>query len=358
MRFYQDHAPIDCIQHCHWLSYAKDFLGKFNLPIVSLCEGDRLTGMSHVELRHDVDRQLDVAIAMAHIERNLGVTATYFFLHPDGVLNRSNYFGYIKKNRVHIAPAFIEAALEIQDMGHEIGLHNDLISLWIGTGISPKDHLEEILACLRGHGIRVSGTAAHGSRLCHMHQYCNYQIFKEMKPFMTKNMSKSITLDGKTLVLYSLSMSEFDLKYEAYLRNYSVCTSDSGNVPVICTSKNKQNLTKDNINNEIIADQICKFEQPSTIQCLVHPDHWSIQLASGNGNIKKGLDDIENRFLNSKKQTTLFIIENSPSLLYANIQNMDSSYNQAYNKNVFHFPNQASWLNSLSLSLSRVPLSG
>ena len=122
-------------------------------------------------------------------------------------------------------------------------------------------------------------------------------------------------------------------------------------MPVLSALRYKCNLTKDNIDNEIIADQICKFEQPSTIQCLVHPDHWSIQLASGNGNIKKGLDDIENRFLNSKKQTKLFIIENSPSILYANIQNIDSSYNQAYNKNVFHFPNQASWLNSLFPSL-------
>ena len=318
MRFYQDHAPIDCIQHSHWFSYAKDFLGKFNLPIVSLCEGDRLTGMSHMELRHDVDRQLDVAIAMAHIERNLGVTATYFFLHPDGVLNRSNYFGYIKKNRVRIAPAFIEAALEIQDMGHEIGLHNDLISLWIGTGISPKDHLEEILTGLREHGIRISGTAAHGSRLCYTHQYCNYQIFKE-KAFTDENVPKSITINGKDLKLHSLAMSDFDLSYEACLKNYSIYISDSRNKPVLCASGNKYNLTKDNIDNNIIANFICKFKQPSTIQCLVHPDHWSIQLASGNGNIKKGLDDIENRFLNSKKQTKLFIIENSPSLLYANI---------------------------------------
>lgn len=350
MFFSQQYAPIDLIQHMHGLSYAKDFLGKLSLPIASMRDGNQLAGMSHVELRHDVDYSLDVAVAMAHIERNLGVTATYFFLHPDGVLAKSNYFGYIHKNRVHLSPNFIKAALEIQDMGHEIGLHNDLISLWVGTGISPKDQLEDILDNLRQNGIHVSGTASHGSSLCYKYHYVNNQIFEEARRAESVHDSQ-LDVNGKMLDLYSLRMNDFDLKYEAYFCKHDVCTSDSGNKPAIYYGGNKKDIARNSVDGEIFASCICEFTQPSIIQCIVHPDHWTIQLASGKSNIQRGLHEIAGDFLNAKKKTNLFIAKNHPGVIYANVQNIDSSYNLEYTKDVFHFHGQETWLNDILPSL-------
>lgn len=65
-----------------------------------------------VILRHDIDTSINDALKLARLERELGVTSTYF------VLLRTDAYN----------PASMEstaAIREIQGMGHEIGLHFD-----------------------------------------------------------------------------------------------------------------------------------------------------------------------------------------------------------------------------------------
>lgn len=67
----------------------------------------------HVLLRHDVDTSLQRALALARIEADLGVSATYF-LFP-----RSLYY-----NLLH--PESTRLVAEIVALGHRVGLHFDV----------------------------------------------------------------------------------------------------------------------------------------------------------------------------------------------------------------------------------------
>ena len=67
---------------------------------------------SHLILRHDVDMSLEAAVAMARLEKSIGVSSTYF------VLLRTEFYNIFSSQGG-------EALCIIQEMGHEIGLHFD-----------------------------------------------------------------------------------------------------------------------------------------------------------------------------------------------------------------------------------------
>src|SRR5205085_4117064 len=71
-------------------------------------------GAGDVALRHDVDSRLDSALELAGVEHDRGLRATYFVLHT--------------------APYWDDAELVpklrgLQELGHEVGFHNDLVTL-------------------------------------------------------------------------------------------------------------------------------------------------------------------------------------------------------------------------------------
>jgi hypothetical protein len=74
-------------------------------------------GPREVILRHDVDLSPERALAMARIEADLGVTATYFFLLTTPVYNP-------------IAPRHRRAIEGIESLGHDVGLHFDTHQAW------------------------------------------------------------------------------------------------------------------------------------------------------------------------------------------------------------------------------------
>jgi hypothetical protein len=82
----------------------------------------------HVIWRHDVDFSIHRAAALAEIEAQEGVTATYF-LNP-----RSSFYNLIE-------PAIMELVQRIAGLGHEIGLHFD--SAAYATGRWEPDFLEK-----------------------------------------------------------------------------------------------------------------------------------------------------------------------------------------------------------------------
>ena len=67
---------------------------------------------SQVIIRHDIDFDVDAALKMAKIERELHLKSTYFFL-----ISNDSYNLLSKKN--------ISNVLEIKEMGHKISLHYD-----------------------------------------------------------------------------------------------------------------------------------------------------------------------------------------------------------------------------------------
>ena len=63
-------------------------------------------------LRHDVDASWQRALKLAHIEREEGVTSTYF------ILFHSDFFNVLE-------PEVTECIRRIRDLGHHLGLHFD-----------------------------------------------------------------------------------------------------------------------------------------------------------------------------------------------------------------------------------------
>lgn len=73
-----------------------------------------------VLLRHDVDLSPERAVRMAEIERDLGISATYFFL-----LGTPLYNPFQRPVR--------EAIVEIESMGHDVGLHFSTHQYWAAS---------------------------------------------------------------------------------------------------------------------------------------------------------------------------------------------------------------------------------
>ena len=82
-----------------------------------------------VILRHDIDSSLGQAMALARVERELGVSSTYF------VLLTSDFYNPASKGSV-------EKLRSIQSMGHEVGLHFDEKAYLEGT---PEETVSRIL---------------------------------------------------------------------------------------------------------------------------------------------------------------------------------------------------------------------
>jgi hypothetical protein len=193
-------------------------------------------------LRHDVDMDLDTALEIAKIEHRHGVSSTYFILPDHPYFKRADFISVCKK---------------MQDMGHEIGYHNNLITGFITDGTDPAGRLKEHLDYLRGSGIDVRGTSAHGVKLCRTKNYRNYDIFK-------KNEWPYVSLADNGL-------------YEAYSVPYDYYITDSqGSWRITRHDEwhhNFFNCRKHTL-NEIIP-QIKKFASAGNrLQICTHPCYW------------------------------------------------------------------------------------
>lgn len=217
-----------------------------------------------VIIRHDVDMDPWTSLEMAKIEQKYGLVATYFILHS------AKYY----KNKFDET---IEISKIIQSLGHEIGLHNDLLTDYFKNGYQPDENLHNILTSLRDNGIKIYGSAAHGSKIIQNLNkelpkeiyYTNYLIFNEI---YKKNLSlnpafsklPSPNYNNLSLNLPFLSMKNFNLSYETYFVETDHYISDSrrrfwytGNDPI---------------------ETIRSSKLGETTQLLFHPVWWKLDL--------------------------------------------------------------------------------
>ncbi len=101
-------------------------------------------------LRHDIDLSISRALALARLERELGVTATYFVRVHAPTYNIFEYRTY-------------RALREILGLGHEIGLHFEAMDFSHITGQDPREvFMREKRVLETVLGISVVSAAAHG----------------------------------------------------------------------------------------------------------------------------------------------------------------------------------------------------
>jgi len=215
---------IENVRFCNYAHYEYLKGNKYRFQIKS----EDLLGFRNVFIRHDVDHGPKSALKMAKIEAEMDITANYYFLTTDSVYATR----YWKSKR----DSFLKQMLEIQEMGHEVGLHYDFMGDYFSKGIPPYENVKHLVHEFREAGIKLSGCVSHGSSATRWllkgkqkanfpKEFINYNIWNETSKFASK-----LKLNKKTLNTPVFSLESFGLKYEAYHVSRDLYSSDTGGV--------------------------------------------------------------------------------------------------------------------------------
>jgi hypothetical protein len=191
-------------------------------------------GRGDLALRHDVDSSLESALELARRERDRDLHATYFVLHTAPYWSRSELLDRLR---------------ELQSLGHEIGFHNDLVTLERTRNVDIEDYARQELARLRKAGIAIAGTAAHGSPWCHRLGFHNNYAFA--------GWDEPVPGFPNLAVRRKLDPAALGLEYEAYHVPHDEYFSDAS----FAGGRRRHPLDL-----ELVPDR-------RTI-VLVHPCHW------------------------------------------------------------------------------------
>ena len=170
------------------------------------------TDRAVVCLRHDVDERLDRAADFARLEHERGLRATYYVLHTA---------------RYWRARDLVPMLLHMQDvLGHEIGWHNDLVTLECVLGLDARATLAAELERLRGAGLRIVGTSSHGSPACYRYGFHNGYFFF---PTPVPGFPNVDVVDGPFGPKHVPrgTLEEFRFDYEAYHLDHDLYFSDA-----------------------------------------------------------------------------------------------------------------------------------
>lgn len=223
-------------------------------------------------LRHDVDHDLERALAMAKVEAAAHVRSSYYLLPPGAYEPTENYYGRLSNQKIEISDRLIEVALEIQSLGHEIGIHNDFIQLGNRLGRDPGELISEQVSELRGAGIRVFGTASHGSKFARENGYTNYELFSDR--INNKRPNNVILADGSVVNLYDFSYRSIGLVYEAYDVLADARLTDSGGL--FTAFFRSEGAKAEKISGLVDLEWLqVKLESIQLATMLVHPEWWA-----------------------------------------------------------------------------------
>jgi len=213
-------------------TYAKylDFLSNFgdtNRFIVLPLEKFRNTFSRRkiiIGLRHDVDLDLNFAHQLSTVENNIGIQSSYYILHT------APYYLADRNNMAIHNGAIIPMLQSMQnEYHHEIGWHNDLVTLQVVYNMDPVSFFHQELSWLRSNGLAVTGTASHGSNYCYTYNYLNYYFFNECKDQIVGQFKNrdSVNVGDNLILLKHASLKDFNLNYEAYFLNNNKYFSDA-----------------------------------------------------------------------------------------------------------------------------------
>jgi hypothetical protein len=210
-----------------------------------------------VALRHDTDSDIDNAVRFAEWEASLGYRASYYVLHTD----------WYYRGRASGPPSryVLRALGRIQALGHEIGLHNNAITVALRTGRDPAEVLDTEVSYLRRAGFDVVGTAAHGDALCRALGYNNGELFVETPRPANGEPNRTITgadpASGRMLRcdLRPVPMRSLGLWYEA---NFAV------NRHYVTDSHGRWNRPL-----QVAAEEFARND--AVLKFLIHPAWWA-----------------------------------------------------------------------------------
>jgi hypothetical protein len=218
------------------------------VPLRELAASER-DDRTLVGLRHDIDDRLESALVLAELEHQRGLRATYFVLHTA---------------RYYNSPRLLPALQRLQELGHEVGFHNDLVTLQVVDGLDPRDYLGTELQRLREAGIDVTGVAAHGSYWGHRLGYRNEYFFRELETeqpgFPATTRVGSVELEKGTLAEFGLAYDASQLQLQQYWTDSWVDPSGRRWHPELA--------------------ELDELGPGDRAVVLVHPCHWDSSLAA------------------------------------------------------------------------------
>jgi hypothetical protein len=186
------------------------------VPMHDVARGD--TGADVIGLRHDVDDNpgsLDTALRLAQWEFEHGYTSTFFLLHG------SHYWG----------EEMLVMAEEIEDLGHEIGIHVNALGEALRTGRDPHVLFDEALSYLRT-AVRVVGCVAHGDPLCRRAdesiRFVNDEMFTESPRPGVGPATRILSHKEHRIRLAPIPRATYGLQYDANWLSRGDYLSDSG----------------------------------------------------------------------------------------------------------------------------------
>jgi hypothetical protein len=176
-------------------------------------------------IRHDMDHEIENSVLFAEWEAAHGIRASYYVLHTDW------YWG----DRPGRPTDFLLRRLDrIAALGHEIGVHNNAIAAAVRHGGYPVEILAEVVEALRRAGFDVTGTVAHGDRLCRVARFINSEVFVETpfpeygEPRRTVVYEDPDSHRRTEVPLRPVKMSTLGLSYEAGYVGRVPYLSDTG----------------------------------------------------------------------------------------------------------------------------------
>lgn len=214
-------------------------------------------------IRHDVDHDFLTARKMAEWEYRHNIRSTYCLLHS------SWYFGRLKGGRYEHSEQLLDTAKHIQNKGHEINFHNNLVTVALQHNLDPFKLLEQELAFFRQHGINIVGTSNHGDRLCRELNFRNSEIFEECcddRRGGPRKLKYKTDNNQSEVLLGNIPMSRFGLMYEAYDIARDVYHTDSGSrMRTLNKLRGRRPFGRTDPNSGIV------------VGILVHPIWWNFE---------------------------------------------------------------------------------
>jgi hypothetical protein len=204
-----------------------------------------------LSLRHDIDDNINAAVKMAYREHEYGIISSYFVLHTARYYGKKVGSSFIRNENV------IYYLKAIQDtFGHEIGFHNDLVTLQLMYDIPSREYLKDELNYLRGNNINIVGTTYHGSPYCYIYHYSNSFFWKEYS-----DTTQYIKKGFNTIKIEKDSLTSYNFQYEGGMLNQDYFFSDSYIV-------NGKRWNMDMVNLDTI-------KPGKKVIILIHPQHWN-----------------------------------------------------------------------------------
>lgn len=186
------------------------------LTMEELVAGKALPDSIRIATRHDIDTDIVTAMEIAKLENRYGVRSTFYVLHT------AWYYGDFEHGTFYRNEALAALYRELQDLGHEVGLHNDPLSIFQELKIDGAQAMVEEINWLRSQGIRIAGTAGHSH-----YSLCGAQSFEIYKgrvrnyvmpagQYKEKIDVDEVVFKGKWAPLHVLDEKELQLHYIAH----------------------------------------------------------------------------------------------------------------------------------------------